>query len=103
MRIIIKFHEDCKADIRERLARLPGTIEDRRLLVGNDLDAMKRELVRATGHPAGAEYREGPPERYWWHFAAGCWIEYTITDSRVLFGTRTRTVEVMGFQPASPA
>jgi hypothetical protein len=67
------------------------------------LDALKQEFVRTTGHPPAAEHREVPDGRYWWKLSADCWVQYTITDVGGLFGTRTRTIEVMGFQPESPA
>lgn len=103
MRIIIRFHEGCKADILAWLALLPGTIEDRRLLVDNAIQALKEELARTTGRPGDAEYREEPPPCYWWKLAAGCWVRYTVVDSRGLFAPRTRTIEVIGFEPESPA
>ena len=103
MRIIIKFHDGCKADILAWLARLPGRDEDRRLLVDAGLDAMKAEFVRASGRPAVAEYREEPPPPcWWWKLSAGLWVRYTLADSGGLFGVRTRTIEVMGFVAASP-
>jgi hypothetical protein len=84
------------------LARLPGSAEDRRLLMQSAIAALNEELVRTTGHPAGVEYREEPaPARYWWHFTGDCWVNYTVTDSRGMF-KRTRTIEVRGFQPDPP-
>lgn len=103
MRVVVRFHEGCKADIRAWLACLPGRIEDRRLLVDNAIQALKEELARTTGHPGGAVYREEPPPPgYWWKFATGCWVRYSLADSRGLFAPYTRTVEVIGFEPASP-
>lgn len=89
--------------MREWLARLPGAVEDRRRLVDNAIAALNEELVRTTGHPAGVEYREEPPPpRYWWHFTGDCWVTYTVSDSRAIF-KRTRTIEVLGFQPVPPS
>ena len=102
MRIVVKFHEECKADLLAWLARLPGSIEDRRALVELSLDELKREMVRTTGHPATAIYREQPPPPcYWWNYATDCWVRFTTSDSGGLFGTRSRTVEVIGFEPVS--
>ena len=104
MRIVIRFHEGCKADILAWLARLPGTIEDRRLFVDVAIQSLKEELARTTGRPGDAEYREEPPPPcYWWKLAAGCWVRYTVVDSRGLFAPRTRTIEVIGLEPESPA
>jgi hypothetical protein len=104
MRVIIRFHEGCREDVLAWLSRLPGNIEDRRVLVDIAIRAMNEELVRTTGHPVDAVYREEPPPPcYWWKLSSGCWVRYTIVDSRGLFSPRTRTIEVIGFEPESPA
>ena len=38
MRVVIKFHDDCKVDVLDWLAREPGRLEDRRRLIDNSLD-----------------------------------------------------------------
>jgi hypothetical protein len=103
MRIVVHYAETSYPDLRAWLARLPGSLEDRRRLVDNAIQALNEELVRTTGHPTGVEYREEPaPARYWWHFTGDCWVSYTISDSRSMF-KRTRTIEVMGFHEALPS
>jgi len=104
VRVVIRFHDGCKADILAWLARLPGGIEDRRLFVDHAVDELKRELARTTGRPPMAEYRDAPPPaRYWWKYATDLWVTYTVTDSRGLFGARTRTIDVFSFEPVPPA
>lgn len=103
MRITVRYAEACHADVRAWLARLPGSVEDRRRLVDNAIAALNEELVRTTGHPAGVEYREEPaPARYWWHFTGDCWVSYTVTNEWRMF-KRTRTIEVMGFHEPLPS
>lgn len=103
MRIVVRYHPNCRDDLRAWLARAPGAVEDRRRLIDNALAELNEELVRTSGHPAGAEYREEPPPpRHWWHFAGDCWVCFTVSDVRGLFA-RTRTIEVLGFQPEPPS
>lgn len=51
VRIIIRYSEACRDDLREWLARLPGAVEDRRRLVDNAIAELNEELVRTTGIP----------------------------------------------------
>lgn len=104
MRVIVKFHDDCKGDVLDWLAREPGRLEDRRGLIDNSIDELKKMLAKSTGHPSAAEYRETPPPPcYWWRYANECWVRFTIADAGWFFGPKTRTIEVIGFEPDPPA
>ena len=59
MRVVVTFHPDCSADVNAWIARLPGSLEDRRALVRVAVDELKRELVRTLGRPLTAAERAG--------------------------------------------
>ena len=104
MRIVIRFHEECKTDVLAWLASQPGQLEDRRRLLENSIDELKRMLARTAGHPSEAEYRETPPPPcFWWKYTNDCWVRFTIRDEGWFFGPKTRTVEVIGFEPDPPS
>lgn len=104
MRVVVRFEGTCREDMLAWLGRLPGTADDRRALVRAAWDALKQELVRSAGQPAGAEFHATPPPPgYWWHYAAGCWVRFTVTDSGGLVRGRVRTITVIGLEPAPPS
>jgi hypothetical protein len=103
MKVIVRFHDNCRSDLRAWLERRPGSVEDRELLVRAALDSMKAELARSGGNPHQSEYlNEPPPPSYWWRFTSECWARYIITDMRSLFGRRTRLIEVISLRPTGP-
>jgi hypothetical protein len=103
MRVIVRFHEDCNADIRAWLTRLPGSIEDRRMMVRVVLEEVKRELARTAGWPDGTVLKEVPvPANYWWKISNTCWVRYKVTDAGSFLGGRTRTIEIIGLEAELP-
>jgi hypothetical protein len=104
MKVIVKFHDDCRSDLRAWLERLPGSAEDRHLLLGSGIESMKKELARTVGYPHQAKFlSEPPPPSYWWKFTSDCWARYIITDTRHFFGRRTRVLEIIALRPTGPS
>lgn len=104
MRVTVRFHEDCKADLRDWLKRQPGSAEDRRLLMSVAIEALKVELAKTMGHPHEAAFESEPsPPSYWWKLNADCWVRYRITDTRSMLGRRSRTIEILSLSPTGPS
>lgn len=101
MKVRVTMHDDCAADLREWLARLPGAPQDRYLLLAVSVEELKRELARTRGHPVRSEFRDDPPPpSHWWPFASECVVRYVIRDSS--FFVTARHVEVIQIVRAFP-
>lgn len=101
MRVVVTFHNDCRADLRDWLARVPGAPEDRYALLSVSIEELKRELARTLEHPAGSGFRETPPPpAYWWGYASECVVRYVLHDSG--FFIRKRHIEIIRIVRAFP-
>lgn len=95
MRVIVRFHPDCRADLAAWLARLPGAPDDRRALLSVVVEELKAALLRTAGRPSSARLvPTPPPPSYLWPFSDGCVVRYRATDTRT-FWRRTRHLEVV--------
>jgi hypothetical protein len=75
MQTTVKLHVDCKADMHEWVRRPPGSVADRRALLGNYLGEIVAALKESRGRDAalgklGAVRMSGiRPPLYTWEFA----------------------------------
>jgi len=101
MRVVVTFHDDCREDLRAWIMRLPGTPNDRRALLDVGMTEMKAALAKTGGQPPGVEFHdEPPPPSYWWRFAAGSWVQCTVTRSG--WWRPQAHVEVLGLHQNPP-
>ncbi len=103
MRVIVKMHRRCVEDMQAWLDRSPGAGDDRRALVRVAIAAMKAELARTGGRIPSATFRDDPPPpSWWWRFTSDCWVRFEVT-SRWRFLSRSKVVEVIGFESELPS
>ncbi len=104
MRVIVKFHETVRPRVAAWALALAADPADARRFADVLLDELKRRLVRAGGLPADAvrDDRTTPPT-YWCELGGRAWVRYTLGDQKkVLGGTKSRTVEVIGLEQHPP-
>lgn len=102
MRVVVKMHWRCHADLQAWLDRSPGTVEDRRALIRVAINAMKAELVRSGGGIPTATYRdEPPPPSWWWRFTSDCWARFQIKVTGRWF-RREKIISVIRLPAAPP-
>ncbi len=103
MRVVVTFHDDCRADLRAWVVRLPGSPEDRRALLDIGMDEMKDMLARTGGLPPTTTFHDTPPPpSYWWRYTTECWVQYLVEEHRFWF-RREKVVTVIRLHRNPPS
>lgn len=81
MKVIVKVHEQARADYEAWMARHSrpptGSAELAKLL----RDELLAELERTEGRPTGALWVEmGSQSHYQWRFSADTWVRFVLSD-----------------------
>lgn len=67
------------------------------------LAELKRRLAVSGGLPAGAETDDTTdPPTVWCELTGGTWVQYTVTDLRLLGWVRSRDIEIIDLQQRLP-
>jgi hypothetical protein len=83
VRVVVKFHETARQDLRVWARSLRGPRSYRRLFAQNALAELLRLLEALGGPPSGAEPELGvEPAVWWWQYYPQFWIRFAIRDVR---------------------
>jgi hypothetical protein len=107
LKIVVKWHEQTRAQLLDWVETLPGQDPERRGLAQLVLDEVTRLLTASSGSPPQARrLGGGEPARYWLRVTNALWVQYMVREDAktwmTLFRPRIKRVTILELRSVAP-